>query len=135
MVRIDVVYEGELHAVANHGPSGCEVATDAPVDNRGRGESFSPTDLLSAAVGTCMLTVMGITAQEAGWEIAGARLAMEKHMETTPRRVVRLVLRFDMPTVPSAHARRTLESAARGCPVAQSIHPDIELDVEFAWQP
>lgn len=135
MVRIDVVYEGDLHAVASHEPSGCDLATDAPVDNRGRGESFSPTDLLAAAVGTCMLTVMGITARQEGWTIEGARVAVEKYMTTSPRRVSKLVLRFEMPAVPTAAARETLENTARTCPVAESIHPGIDLDVEFEWQP
>ncbi len=135
MVRIDVVYEGDLRTVAVHGPSSSQLATDAPVDNRGRGESFSPTDLLATALGTCMFTLMGITAREEGWPIEGARLAIDKQMAAEPRRVGRLVLRFEMPGGLGPSAQETLERVARTCPVAQSIHPGIELEVEFAWQP
>jgi putative redox protein len=133
MVRIDAIYEGDLHTVAVHEPSQSALSTDAPVDNRGRGESYSPTDLLATAVGTCMLTVMGIAAREKGWQIEGARLAITKHMAAEPRRVGRLVLHFEMPGGVSVEAREGLEHAARTCPVAQSIHPGIELDVQFSW--
>lgn len=133
MVRIDVVYEGDLHTASVHQPSSCEIATDAPVDNQGRGESFSPTDLLATAVGTCMLTVMGIAARERGWPIEGAGLAITKYMATTPRRVERLVLHFEMPTSLPPQAKQKLEQAARTCPVAQSIHPDIQLETNFTW--
>jgi putative redox protein len=82
MVRIDVAYEGELHTACAHAPSGATVATDAPRDNHGRGESFSPTDLLATALGSCMLTVMGIAARRDGHAIEGARVVVEKHMTT-----------------------------------------------------
>ncbi len=133
MVEIFVQYEGELHTTVRHGPSGRVIETDAPVDNQGRGESFSPTDMLASAVGTCMLTVMGILARRKGWKLEDTRLALEKHMSESPRRVGRLVLNFDMSGDLPEDSRAALEEAARSCPVAQSIHPDIQLDVEFNW--
>jgi len=133
MVRIDVVYEGELHASSVHLPSRVALETDAPVDNQGRGESFSPTDLLATSLATCMLTTMGIVAQREGWAIEGATAAVEKHMGAGPRRVARLFVGLSMPAGPSSEARTVLEDTARTCPVAQSIHPDIQLDLEFDW--
>lgn len=133
MIRIQSVYEGDLHAVCTHGPSGASVATDAPRDNEGRGESFSPTDLLATSLASCMLTVMGITARRHGWAIEGAQADIEKHMVGEPRRVGRLVVRIEMPAGLAAEARATLERAARTCPVAESIHPGIDLDLAFRW--
>ncbi|MFP6608421.1 MAG: OsmC family protein [Myxococcota bacterium] len=134
MVKIDVAYEGDLHTTCRHGPSGRELETDAPVDNQGRGESFSPTDLLATALGTCTLTVMGIVARREGWKLEGARSRVEKHMVADPvRRVGRLVLHFELPAGFAADARATLEEAARTCPVKQSIHPEIETELVFDW--
>jgi putative redox protein len=133
MVEISISYEGELHTRATHGPSQSTLETDAPKDNEGRGEAFSPTDLLATALGSCMLTVMGIFARRKGWPIEGARARVEKHMVVQPvRRVGRLVVEFDMPKVPE-EARPQLERAAHTCPVHQSLHPDVELDIRFHW--
>jgi putative redox protein len=133
MVEIAIRYEGELHTRAKHGPSGSELETDAPKDNEGRGEAFSPTDLLATALGSCMLTVMGILARRKGWPIEGARARVEKHMVAEPvRRIGKLVVEFDMPAVPEG-ARTMLERAAHTCPVHQSLHPDVELDIRFHW--
>ena len=133
-VRIEVRYEGELHTSASHGPSGASLETDAPKDNEGKGEAFSPTDLLATALGTCMLTVMGILARRKGWEMKGARVTVDKHMLADPvRRVGRLELRFEMPAGIPAEARKPLERAAHTCPVHQSLHPDVKVDTSFAW--
>jgi putative redox protein len=133
MVKMEVVYEGDLRTRGHHLPSGMQISTDAPVDNEGRGESHSPTDLLATALGSCMLTIMGILARREGWSLERARVDVEKHMAESPRRVGRLVLRFEMPKGLPEASRVPLERAARSCPVAQSIHPDIELDIEFDW--
>jgi len=134
MVRIDVIYEGDLHTSCRHEPSGAEIATDAPKDNEGRGEAFSPTDLLATALGSCMLTTMGIVARRRGWEMQGARAEVEKHMVVQPaRRVGRLVLRLAMPAGIPEEARPVLERAAHSCPVHKSLHPDLEIDLGFAW--
>jgi putative redox protein len=133
-VRIEVRYEGELHARATHGPSGASLETDAPKDNEGKGESFSPTDLLATALGTCMLTVMGIYARRKGWAMEGARVTVDKAMVADPvRRVGQLVLRFEMPSGIPAEARKPLERAAHTCPVHQSLHPDVKVEATFAW--
>jgi putative redox protein len=134
VVRIDVRYEGDLHTRGRHGPSGATLETDAPKDNEGRGEAFSPTDLLATALGSCMLTVMGIVARRHAWAMEGATVSVEKHMVTEPlRRVGRLVLRFAMPAGIPVEARRVLERAARTCPVHQSLHPDVKVETMFDW--
>lgn len=134
MVRIDVRYEGGLRTRAVHGPSGTELITDAPVDNRGQGRSFSPTDLLGTAVGTCILTLMGIAAQDRGFDLAGATASVEKHMVATPRRRIgRLVVDIAVPQDPGPEGRRVLEAAARGCPVSASLAPDVAVELTFRW--
>ena len=132
MVEMTVVYEGGLHTRARHGPSGAGLETDAPVDNQGRGEAFSPTDLLATSLASCMLTTMAIVGDREGWSLEGARARVEKHMELEPRRRVgRIVVELTLPRgLPdSAHAR--LEEAARGCPVAESLHPETRVDLSL----
>jgi putative redox protein len=133
-VRIEVQYEGELHTTARHGPSGATLETDAPKDNEGRGEAFSPTDLLATALGTCMLTVMGILAKRKGWEMKGARVTVDKHMVADHvRRIGRLAVHFEMPPGIPESAQRPLERAAHTCPVHQSLHPEVQLQTTFTW--
>ncbi len=135
MVEIEIDYEGGLHTRAVHGPSSAILQTDAPVDNQGRGEAFSPTDLLAAALGSCMLTVMGIVAQRHDWALEGARARVEKHMVEDPtRRVGRLVVELDFPASIPESARETLLNAANTCPVKQSLHSEIEIDLRPHWQ-
>lgn len=135
MVEIEIEYGGELHTRCVHGPSGGEIETDAPLDNEGRGENFSPTDLLATALGTCMMTVMGIVARRHEWPLEGACVRVEKHMQTQPeRRVGRLVLSFDMPAALPEESRVILERAAHTCPVARSLHPDVQIDASFTWR-
>ena len=134
MVEIRVDYEGELHTRAVHGPSRAGVETDAPVDNHGRGESFSPTDLVATGLGTCMLTVMGILAERHGWALAGATARIEKHMVADPvRRIGRLVGELRFPAGLPEEARKPLLAAAETCPVRQSLHPAIEVDLKAQW--
>ena len=135
MVEIHLTYEGGLHCRAVHGPSGNTLVTDAPVDNNGRGEAFSPTDLVATALASCMATVIGIVAQRKGLAVEGMKLAVRKFMSAdTPRRISRLELDIDMP-LPADHPDRPLlESAARGCPVHHSIHPDIEVVMNWTWR-
>ena len=135
MVEVKIDYEGGLHTRAVHGPSSAVLQTDAPVDNQGRGEAFSPTDLLAAALGSCMLTVMGIVAQRHDWRLEGARARVEKHMVEDPtRRVGRLVVELDFPALIPESARETLLNAANTCPVKQSLHSEIEIDLRPHWQ-
>ena len=134
MVGIEVVYEGELHTRSRHLPSDSELETDAPVDNEGRGERFSPTDLVASALASCMLTVMGIVARRREVAIEGARASVEKHMSTGPgRRIARLVVNFAMPAGIAEGDRSVLERAAHACPVHRSLHPDVETDIRFEW--
>jgi len=134
MVEMKLVYEGGLHTTAVHGPSQANVETDAPVDNQGKGEAFSPTDLLATSLGSCMLTTMAIVGDREGWKIDGARARVEKHMELEPRRRVgRLVVELAMPPGLPGAARAKLDETARGCPVAMSIHPDLVVDLAIDW--
>lgn len=134
MIRLTSTYEGGLRCRATHGPSGTSVVTDAPVDNHGRGESFSPTDLVATALGACMLTVIGIVAERHGLDLAGMTSETEKVMSASaPRRIASLRTRITIP-LPADHPQRTaLERAAATCPVHQSIHPEIDAPVEFIW--
>ncbi|NNE94365.1 MAG: OsmC family protein [Verrucomicrobiales bacterium] len=133
-VEITAVYEGDLHTTATHGPSGATFATDAPVDNEGKGEEFSPTDLVGTAMGTCMLTIMGIYARNHGLEIEGAHVRVVKEMSADlPRRIVKLSTEIEVP-LPEDHPRRAgIEKAALSCPVHQSLHADMEKPVVFRW--
>ncbi|HVS09790.1 MAG TPA: OsmC family protein [Planctomycetota bacterium] len=134
MVKIQVDYEGELRCRATHAPSGARIATDAPLDNQGRGESFSPTDLVAAALGTCMLTIMGIVARRHGWELSGASATVEKEMIADPaRRIGRLTVVIRGPEDLDEPARRALEAAALTCPVHKSLHPSLEIPLRFEW--
>ena len=134
MVSIDLKYEGDLHCQIVHGPSGTVLNTDAPKDNQGRGESFSPTDLAAAALGSCMLTLMGIQARTLGIDIAGMTATVDKEMTSAPPRMIKsLTVKVRIPKPVGAEDRLKLERAARTCPVHQSLHPDIEKKIEFVW--
>lgn len=134
MVQIDIVYQGRLRTEATHGPSKTTVVTDAPVDNHGRGESFSPTDLVATALGSCMLTIMGIVAERRGLDLSGTRVVVEKHMVTDPvRRIGRLPVTITLNRDYSAEERKLLEAAALTCPVHKSLHPDIDKPVTFVY--
>lgn len=134
MVRIDIDYTGQLHTRCVHEPSSSALETDAPRDNEGLGESFSPTDLLATAVGTCMLTTMAILARRKGWAIEGATAVVGKHMASQPhRRVERLEVEIAMPAGVPDEARPVLERAAHTCPVKKSLHPDVDVRTGFRW--
>jgi len=134
MVRIHLEYEGELHCSATHEPSGKQLTTDAPKDNQGRGESFSPTDLVATALGSCMLTIIGIVARTHNIEIGGATATVEKEMSSTPpRRIARLAVKIHVPHPVSAEDRKRLENGVYTCPVHKSLHPEMEIPVEFVW--
>jgi len=133
MTTIESKYWGELRTESTHVRSGQTVLTDAPVDNNGKGETFSPTDLLVTALGTCMLTVMGIAAREHGINIDGATCSLVKIMASNPRRVseVQIVLNFPKEGVYSDKEKAILERSALTCPVAKSVHPDLIQHVIF----
>ena len=135
MIEISIDYEGQLHCSATHGPSGDSLATDAPVDNNGLGEAFSPTDLVATALGTCMATVMGIVARQKEISLEGMRLSVRKGMSgDSPRRISRLEVEVDMPVSEDHPACKLLQGAALGCPVHHSIHPGIEVLLTWRWK-
>ena len=138
MVEIDVIYEGEMHCAATHGPSKRTLATDAPVDNHGKGECFSPTDLVATALGTCIITTMGIVADRHQLDLAGTRVHVIKEMVTAPiRRIGELKTTITIPADKaaklSAADRTKLENAAHHCPVHQSLHPDVKAPMVFVY--
>ena len=133
-VSFTTTYLGDLRTQITHGPSGTVIETDAPADNHGKGERFSPTDLITASLGSCMLTIMGIVAKRDGIDISGTSVAVEKHMTTElPRRIAKIVVAFAMPGSVVVDHRSKLERAAHTCPVALSLHPEIQQVVTFAW--
>lgn len=133
-VTIDCRYEGDLHCTAVHGPSRDRILTDAPVDNRGKGEHFSPTDLVAASIGVCALTIMGIAARDRGIDIAGARASVTKEMGAVPRRhISRLTATFTLPAALDERERKLMEAAARTCPVQASLGELTELVLAFEY--
>jgi uncharacterized OsmC-like protein len=133
MVEMNALYTGEKHCELTHGPSGAVISTDAPKDNNGRGEAFSPTDLLAASLGVCMLTVMGIQADQKGWDMKGASAKVIKEMAANPRRVSKITVHIQMPAHLNTETRSHLEKTALSCPVKYSLHPDIVLDIKFSY--
>ena len=134
MVEITGEYAGNLKMELSHGPSGTVIRSAAPVDNQGDGSSFSPTDLVATALGSCAVTTMAIVAQREGIPFEGADFHVEKHMRSDPRRIDRLPLRFRMRGSLSGEQRARLEEIALTCPVARSLHPDIAVPMEFEYQ-
>jgi putative redox protein len=130
-----IVYDGNLRTVCTHLNSGNVIETDAPLDNQGNGERFSPTDLVATALGSCMLTIMGIKAREMNIDLKGVKIEVEKIMKADPRRIGGINLTFSFPATLELDekSRTILERAARTCPVAYSIHPDIETNIIFNW--
>jgi uncharacterized OsmC-like protein len=130
-----IVYQGDLRTIATHLASQTILETDAPTDNQGKGERFSPTDLLATSLGCCMVTIMGIKAREMMLDIKETNIEITKVMAAEPRRVSAIKLIFTFPS--SLHLngkqKQILENAARHCPVAKSIHPDIIIDLSFLW--
>ena len=130
-----VTYDGNLRTVARHLRSGTTIETDAPIDNNGKGERFSPSDLVATALGSCMLTIMGMRASEMNVDLKGTKIEVEKIMKQDPRRIGGLNLTFHFPQALELNERqqKILQKAAETCPVAFSINADIELNVNFNW--
>ncbi len=133
MVQISIDYTGKLHCSATHGPSGTTLETDAPTDNQGKGESFSPTDLVATALGTCIATTMAIVAERHGVELKGMTVEVGKEMADAPRRIGRLTTKVHVP-LPGDHPQRELlEMTALGCPVHRSLAAEMERPTQFFW--
>ena len=134
MVKISIRYEGGLRCAATHGPSGQTLQTDAPVDNHGRGESFSPTDLVATALGTCMATIMGIVADRHELDLRGLEIEVTKTMSAeAPRRIARLATVIKVPLAADHPQRVLLENAALTCPVHKSLSGEMDKPVDFEW--
>lgn len=134
MVTIAMKYTGQLHCEAVHGPSATVLTTDAPRDNMGLGASFSPTDLVATALGTCILTTMAIQANKLKLNMDGATASVVKEMVVTPhRRIGKLTTEIVMPTGIPVDAREKLEHAAHTCPVHKSLHPDVDAPIRIVW--
>lgn len=135
MPTIQTKYLGQLRTEATHVTSGNALITDAPTDNQGRGEAFSPTDLTSASLGSCMMTIMGIVAEREGIDLAGTSFDVTKHMDANPRRIVKIEVAFQIKSAqPLTEAQQQkLRNAAVTCPVALSLHPDIKQEVTFQF--
>lgn len=131
-----IVYKGNLRTEATHLQSNSIIETDAPVDNNGKGERFSPTDIVATALGSCMLTIMGIKAETMNINLTGTTLDIQKIMAANPRRISGVQIAFHFPDelVLSDKEKAILENAALTCPVAKSIHPDINVEVKFGWK-
>lgn len=134
MATVKTTYQGDLRTQATHIQSNTTILTDAPIDNHGRGEAFSPTDLLATALGSCMLTIMGISAQAHGFNIDGTTVETTKVMGTDPRRVVELVVTLNFPDNYSDKHKRIIELAAKECPVANSLSADLKQTITFKYK-
>ncbi|WP_340074765.1 OsmC family protein [Leptobacterium sp. I13] len=128
-----VTYEGNLRTRCTHIRSGDEFITDAPIDNNGKGEAFSPTDTVATALASCMFTVMGIKAQNIDIDLTGAIASVTKIMASDPRRISKILVVFDIPVFTSEKNQKILEHTANTCPVFYSLHPDIVMDIQFNW--
>jgi len=134
MTSVTIEYQGDLHCKAIHDLSGTVLTTDAPRDNHGKGESFSPTDLVATALGSCILSVMGIKARMLKLDISGSTAVVDKEMANAPaRKIKKLTVKVRVPHELSSEHRQALEVAAYTCPVHKSMHPDVEMPIEITW--
>jgi len=134
MITIKTIYTGDLQTIATHVRSGRTLVTDAPVDNQGKGENFSPTDLLAASLGSCTMTIIGIAARNHNFSVDGTRMEITKIMAENPRRVAEVVIDYFFP--PNSYSDREkaiIENAARTCPVARSLHTDLKQTLRFNY--
>ncbi len=134
MVEMKIEYTGELRCRATHGPSGCQIETDAPADNHGKAERFSPTDLVGAALASCIATTLGIVALRKGWDLRGMRVDVSKEMTSSPpRKIARLPVSLWMPSAMSDEDRILVENTARSCPVHRSLSPEVDAPIVVHW--
>lgn len=129
-----VTYLGDLRTSSVHLQSGNKIISDAPLDNNGKGEAFSPTDTVANALASCMFTIMGIKARDMEIDLSGSTASVTKIMGIEPRRIIEIQIVFDMNILPDDKAKTILERAALTCPVFYSLHPDIIKDVTFNWR-
>lgn len=130
-----IVYKGQLRCECTHLQSGTVIETDAPTDNRGKGERFSPTDTVCVALATCVVTTMALKANELQIELAGTGIAVTKHMLSDPRRIAKIDVILSIPVAVNASEkdRIILQRTGDNCPVAKSLHPDLMVNIEYHW--
>ena len=128
-----VVYSGSLRTEATHLASNQKIITDAPIDNHGKGEAFSPTDLVATALGSCMITIMAIAAEKHGIDISGTNASVKKEMGSNPRRISEIAIDINMAKNIEKKDRKRLEKAALSCPVHKSLHPDLKKKIQFFY--
>ncbi|MGN6638111.1 MAG: OsmC family protein [Mucilaginibacter sp.] len=133
MATVETTYVGDLRTENIHVQSGTKILTDAPTDNQGKGEAFSPTDLLAVALGTCMLTTIAIKTRNDGINIDGAKCSVTKVMSSNPRRVAEIQIKLNFPKQYAENEQKLLEEIALTCPVYLSLHPDLRKTVDFGW--
>lgn len=129
-LKINAVYAGDDQVELTHGPSGSRLLTDLPVDNGGRGRTFSPTDLAAASVASCVLSIMAKLAAREGIKFEGASIEIEKHMQESPRRIARLAGVVKLPPGLTPLQREKLMACVKACPVSRSLHPDVALELK-----
>lgn len=133
MVKTIAIYKGQKHCEITHAPSGAKIETDAPKDNAGKGEAFSPTDMVGAALGSCILTTMAIVAERDGIDFTEAKAEVEKTMGDKPRRIQTLQVKITLSAKIASNHRRKLEETAKHCPVHRSLHPEMEIPMTFTY--
>ncbi|MBM6498882.1 OsmC family protein [Flavobacterium macrobrachii] len=134
MATSKITYQGELRTKCIHLQSGTEILTDAPTDNHGKGEAFSPTDLVATALGSCMVSIMAIKSKDLELELKDSTLEVTKIMQAEPRKIAKIIVALNMSIETSEKNKTILERAAMTCPVLLSLHPDIEKEVTFNWK-
>ncbi len=134
MATLKTIYKGNLRTEITHLQSGGVVITDAPTDNNGKGESISPTDMVSAALGSCILTIIGMAAMNHGFDIDGTEIETSKIMSTNPRRIGEIHLTINFPHDYEPRFKRLIEAAVKSCPVEQSLHPDIKRTITYNYK-
>ncbi len=133
MSRANIVYQNNLRTEAEHIATGEKIITDAPVDNNGKGEAFSPTDLVATALGSCMITIMAISANKYDIDVTGTKASVKKIMGSDPRRISEISIDINMNKNIEEKDRKRLERAALACPVHKSLHPDLEKKIRFIY--
>ena len=133
MSRANIVYQNNLRTEAEHIASGEKIVTDAPIDNNGKGEAFSPTDLVATALGSCMITIMAISANKYDIDVSGTNASVKKIMGSDPRRISEISIDINMNKNIEEKDRKRLERAALACPVHKSLHPDLEKKIRFIY--
>lgn len=134
MPTANITYVGELRTVCMHLQSGTEILNDAPTDNHGKGEAFSPTDLVATALGSCMVSIMGIKSRDLDVDLKDSTVSITKIMQAEPRKIAKIEVILNMAIATSDKNKSILERAAMTCPVLLSLHPDIEKEVTFNWK-